>query len=119
LDAGLESLRAWLQISNDGQPTLQCFKKQSVDDTVPNLRREISRYHFKRVAGVVTDKPVAKDNHTVDNCRYLAAYGCPYIKPREQVRRTNYVNRIMKDKRTRERSKNGESFMNLGPRISK
>jgi hypothetical protein len=47
-----------------------------------NFEHEIKRYHRKRVAGVVQERPDnRKDNHLMDCLRYMALHEPRYVKP--------------------------------------
>lgn len=110
-DGGIEAVRGWLAPEEDGLPMVLYLR-----GAVPQFRRNMERYHKKKVNGVLTDKPVKKHDHQCDNLRYLAMHGCPYRKPKPGVGRENYayaaVQRKLKDKRKRE---GGRGPVNLGP----
>lgn len=83
VESGIESIRTWLRriglppnVSGKYDPQAKLYDRYSplrvLSDKCPNFIWEIKRYRFKRIKGVVTDKPDQKNNHAIDALRYLA-----------------------------------------------
>jgi hypothetical protein len=82
----------------------------------PNLEHEFKRYHNKREAGKVLDKPdPRKHSHLMDTLRYLALYNPRYIKPVAPKPPMSPVIRALKLKKQRAAQKMGQSMSHLGP----
>lgn len=110
--AGIEAVRSLLRIREDGTTKLQVLR-----DKLPNFDREIKRYHYKRVGGVVTDMPdQRRDNHLMDCLRYLAMYRPRYVKPPRHAPVVSYALRALQAKRDRKRQKEGSKHVSLGPK---
>jgi hypothetical protein len=103
VNAGIESVRSWLVIK-DGRARLQVFRGRC-----PNLIKEMEEYSYKKdvAHGVVTDKPLAINNHLCDCLRYLAAHGLPYRRPRSRKSRGGYAFQYLEEKKKRGRLNGG------------
>lgn len=76
VDGGIEKTRSWLVIGDNGRSKFLFFASK-----MPNFAWEVKRYHYKRVAGRLTDKPDKRNDHMADNLRYLAMYDPKWVKP--------------------------------------
>lgn len=77
IEAGLMAVHGWLHIRQCGTTKLRVLR-----GVLENFEWEIKRYHKKRVAGVMIDKPDHKKNtHLMDCLRYLALYNPRYVAP--------------------------------------
>jgi hypothetical protein len=110
--AGILAFRQWLRIQPSGKPVLQVL-----ENTCPMFRWEIGRYHYKRKRDLVTDQPEKKNDHLMDDARYVAMYDPKYVKPDPPKRKESYVHRALKAKRERARARRqgDEGHINLGP----
>jgi hypothetical protein len=68
--AGLDKVRRYLSSLAHG------VRLYIHRNNCPNTIREFKNYHYKRVslAGVVTEEPVKKDDHAMDQVRYYVTY---------------------------------------------
>lgn len=103
IDGGIEAVRGWLAI-RDGKARMQVFREKC-----PNFVKEMEEYSYKKdvTHGVVTDKPLAINNHLCDCIRYFAAHGLPYKRPRSRKTGGNYAFRYLEEKKKRNRGKSG------------
>lgn len=116
--AGLDQVRRWLvpkENSKDGKPFLQIFLGGAVG--CHHLVEEFQRYHKKRnkTTGVLTDEPVQKHNHQMDNLRYAAMHGCHYVEPKA-IKNKSRGRKMMdaKKKRKKQQRQLNESSVVLG-----
>lgn len=80
LHGGISRVKEFLRVREDGTSRLRILR-----NTCPNLVREMERYQWATVAGVVTDKPSRGPDHLVDCLRYLVQYPqLRFRKPRPQ-----------------------------------
>lgn len=115
VDAGLLAFRSWLRIRPDGTTKLRVLR-----GSCPEFENEIERYHYQRVQGRLTDKPIKAHDHLMDCARYIAAYGPTYHKPKKPKKRESDAVRMLKAKREREAFKRrqehgGGRHVHLGP----
>jgi hypothetical protein len=110
--AGLDAARSWLVHRPDGPPRVKvCIEK------CPNFGWEIERYHYKRdTSHQPTDDPIKKNDHLMDCFRYLAMHDVKWHPKKKPVKTRNPILDIMKRKKDKERRRNGDSFIALGPR---
>lgn len=77
VDGGILAVREGLQIGSNSRP-----KWLVMDGKLPNFVREADSYSFKKDSfGLVTNQPLKVNDHLMDNWRYLAMHGLPYVKP--------------------------------------
>lgn len=111
VQAGILAVQGLLRIRPDGTPKLKVLRGR-----MPNFVYEIKRYHRKREHGVITDKPDQKRrNHLMDDLRYLALFNPRYVTPRKGKVAKPGARQAYDAKMARQKSKNGQSFVNLGP----
>lgn len=102
-------IKDWLRVRPDGTSKLRFIR-----GAAPMAVRNMERYSFKVVQGEVTDKPLAKDNHQVDNLGYLCMYtGLKYHKPKHVVKKAMegsfaLYNSIKADEKRWQRKQGGE-----------
>jgi hypothetical protein len=83
LDGGILRVKSLLRVREDGTSKIRILQGRA-----PNLCREMKRYSWKIQGKIVTDKPVKKDDHTVDCLRYLCMYsGLSWRKPKSAPQR--------------------------------
>lgn len=110
VDAGIMAVRGLLRIRQDGTPKLRVVRGM-----LPLFEHEIKRYHRKKVGGVLTDRPDQKrDNHLMDNLRYLAMHAPVWVKPPQDSRVTSQAVLSMRAK-ARRRSQEQPNYLQLGP----
>lgn len=109
-DGGVESVRKWLTIGAGGVPVMCYFHR-----VLKTFKRQMERYHYRRVGGVVTNRPVKKNDHLVDDLRYAAAHGCPYRKPTAPAGRESYAVKAVREKNQKRRKEGAGAFTRLGP----
>ncbi len=73
-EAGVMAFKGWLE-PRGGKPKVQVFT------TMAKFQDEIKNYHNAKKKGELVDKPLERNNHLMDNARYLAMHGCPYVAP--------------------------------------
>jgi len=108
VDSGIEAVRAMFLPSRHGKPKFAGFKERLV-----NLKWEIDRYHYKKVKGIITDKPDQRHAHLMDTLRYLAMYDPDWHQDRVKSDRSAWS--VIKARRRKEESKNGGPGIVLGP----
>lgn len=109
-DAGLLAVHGLLRMGPDGKPRFRVIRGRC-----PHLEDEFKRYVKKRQAGVVIDQPNnRKNNHLMDNLRYLALFNPRWVKPRVGKPRQSPAMVAFRKKREKQKSQRG-STINLGP----
>lgn len=74
---GIMAVQIWLRDRPEKGPKLRVLR-----GVLKNFEREIKYYHYRRESGgLVSDKPMQRNNHQMDNLRYLAMYNPGYVKP--------------------------------------
>jgi hypothetical protein len=86
---GIEMCRRSLGEDMDGIPKMRVF------NTLTNFIKECRRYRMTRDRRDVSkpeprDMPVKRDDHLLDDWRYLEAGGLTYVKPGSERRETDY-----------------------------
>jgi hypothetical protein len=112
-DAGILAFRSWLRIRPDGSTKLRVLR-----GACPEFENEIERYHYQRVQGRLTDKPIKAHDHLMDCARYIAAYDPQYEKPRKPKKRQSGAVLALRAKRERDahkRRQEGGNHIHLGP----
>ena len=107
------AVHGWLRFNQAGKSHLQV-----IAGNLPNFEYEIKRYHKKRVAGQVIDKPdQRRDNHLMDCLRYLALYNPQYVRPKLPEAKPKGAVNAWRQKRLRELKRDGNpgGYINLGP----
>lgn len=111
---GIEAVRKTMYIEEDGKS-----KWLFVCSRLPNFLGEIKHYRYKKKDGIVTDEPHKKNDHLMDDWRYLASYsGLRYRKPKKGKKPDNYALQALRAKRERKRQRHGPSGQRgvwLGP----
>ena len=111
ITAGVLKVHGWLRVREDGKPKLLVLR-----DALPNFEWEVKRYYKKRENGMVTDKPNQKrNNHLMDDLRYLAMYDPKYIRPKGRSGKPDGALAALRAKQQRARERNGPRSVNLGP----
>ena len=77
---GIEAMRTWLGIGEDGKPKLQILNGKA-----DNLIWELEHYHYRLKQGRLTDDPAIKNDHAIWGLRALAAFNPGYVKPSKKV----------------------------------
>lgn len=111
-EAGVSAFRGWLRVREDGTPRLRVMREK-----LPAFCHEIKYYHYQRRGAELLDKPVKKNDHQMDNCRYLAMLNPQYVKPKKHLNLSSAVLAV-KAKRDRRAAKSraaGGDFVRLGP----
>ena len=109
---GILAVRAWLRIREDGFPKLRVIR-----DRLPNFEREIRLYHHKRKStGEITDDIVQRNNHQMDNLRYLAMHEPKWYPPQKPKKAESWAVKQLRLKNERKRAKYGRDYISLGPR---
>ncbi len=110
VNAGIEAVRHLLRINERGVPRLRVMREKC-----PALEDEFRKYSYKREKDFVTDKPVKRNDHLLDNMRYLALDKPEYHEqPRPEATET-WALRALREKREKHRGMNGRSYVGLGP----
>jgi len=113
-------LRDWMSIRQDGSTKLLITLQRC-----PNLVKEFFRFKKKIINGFVTDDGNRRGNcHAIETCEYAAAYGLPYVKPVNDIKKLSIAAKIIRDRniRSKQRKMNKQlesgtfhSYINLGP----
>lgn len=121
IDGRVGLLRTWLSIRADGTS-----KAMIVTKRCPNLVLEMRRFKKKMVNinGVTMplDEGERRRVHAVECWEYLAAHGCPYIKPKKNVVNVSWFDTVMAQRKAREAQRaarlGGQSdrIISLGPK---
>lgn len=69
LAGGILRIKEWLRLREDGTPKIKILS-----GSCPQLVAAMSRYQWKIVNGVMTDKPLAKNCDMCDSLRYLVMH---------------------------------------------
>lgn len=76
-EAGCEAVRVWLTVRGDGTTKFRFIPRKC-----PNLILEMQAYRKTIVKEMAQDKPGTNQrDHLVDDLRYAAMHGCPYVTP--------------------------------------
>jgi hypothetical protein len=112
IDAGLMAVHELLRRRDDKPgPRLRVLRGR-----LPNLEYELKRYHRKKVGGMIVDKPDARKlNHLCDCLRYLAMSNVRYVPPPKKQGPLQGSLGAFRAKQERERRKNGDPYVRLGP----
>lgn len=113
VSGGIEMVRHWLSLNEKGLPTLRLVTART-----PHLAKEFGLYKMRIRAGDICDEPVAQNSHLMDCCRYAAAYGAKYVRPKRSLQQINPAYRaFMREKHEDQTRRNGDRgrFVNLGP----
>jgi hypothetical protein len=111
VQAGVLAVQGMLRVRQQGGPRLRVM-----EGALPNFEYEIKRYHRKRVKGVVQEEPDSrKDNHLMDDLRYMALHGPRYVARKVLKRGASSAAAYVRQKQERKRKAEGGSFVNLGP----
>ena len=112
-------LRTWLSVREDGTSKLLFCSART-----PNLVKEIERFRKKIVTvhgeAVPIDEGERRRTHAVECLEYLAAYGCPYVKPPSNCARKTWIDMILERRKERseawnQRHGSGRPSISLGP----
>lgn len=111
-DAGILAFRELLRVRSDDTPRLQVARGR-----LPSLEWEMKHYHYQRDRnGLVSDKPVKKNDHLVDDCRYAATAPLRWHKPARPKKAKSEAVRSMekKKKNKRERQRQRPTSVSMG-----
>lgn len=111
--AGELAFRSWLQIRPDGSTKLRVLR-----GACPEFENEIGRYHYQKIRGLLTDKPLKKYDHLMDCARYIAAYDPKYVKPKVGKKRLSGAVLALRAKKERQAWKDregGRRHIRFGP----
>ena len=76
--AGVECMRLWLRLREDGTCRLRVMK-----EAVPSFVKEVRHYRYKRVAGIIQEKPDDRGKvHLMAAWRYLAQHDPRWVAPK-------------------------------------
>jgi hypothetical protein len=118
VEAGILAVQGLLRPRDGADPRLRVLRGR-----LPNFEDEVKRYHRKRVAGVLTNKPdQRKDNHLLDACRYMALHRpqfVPFRKAPEGPRGAIKDYRLKLARRREKEHAGGAYGINLGPGVSR
>ena len=115
-ETGMLAFRSWLRIRADGTTKLRVLR-----GACPEFENEIGLYHYQKVRGLATDKPLKANDHLMDCARYIAAYDPQWMKPKKIKKRPSGAVLALKLKRERiawRERKGGRNHIHLGPRSS-
>jgi len=115
VESGILAFRSWLQTSPNGSPHLRILR-----GTCPEFENEIQLYHYAKIRGVATDKPLKDKDHLMDCARYIAASDPEYVKPPKRKPPKNWAVKMLAEKRERKRWKEqgGErNHISLGSKL--
>lgn len=110
---GIQKVASWLAIRPDGTTKLRVFR-----GCLPNWEREIERYRKKKINGVITDQPVDRDDHLMDDTRYIAQYDQKWVPPPTRQKRRSGSLEALLAKQSRRRLQDmpfGRQTTTFGP----
>jgi hypothetical protein len=97
LDGGILRVKEFLRPREDGTPRLRVLRGRCTQ-----FIKEMGRYQWKVVGGVVTEKPLDRGAHLVDCVRYLCQHaGLKYVAPRKAAPRVGGAYAALEAKRER------------------
>jgi len=101
-DAGIAVVHDLLRLrGKDGDTRLRVFRGQ-----LPNLEWEFKHFTYKKVQGVLTNKPRDRFNHLMDGLRYAALANLRWVKPPVRLAgQRNPVVLALEKKRERKRAR--------------
>ena len=112
--AGVQAVKEALVIDSASESSQIVFAR----GRLPNLEREMEKYHHKRVKGKITDQLTEKDNHCCDCVRYIVSFRPEHKRPAAVKKPMSAAAKRLRDKAAR--LDNGSSnTVNLGPRSSR
>lgn len=115
IDAGILAVRELMRVRQCGTPKVRVRKGR-----LPLFEYEVKRYHRKKTAGVLTDKPDNKRaNHLMDNLRYLAMHHPRWMKRPANRNVPSQAVLAMRAKAKRNNRNKDGSFTQLGPNSSR
>ena len=87
IDAGILAVRQNLQLVGGSSQFL------FFNDKLRMFLWEMERYVYQKInkTGIVTDKPLKRNDHLLDCLRYLAMYQLRWIKPPKKKKKTSYA----------------------------
>lgn len=101
LSGGILRIKEFLRLREDGTPKLKILS-----GTCPQLVSAMSRYQWKVVSGIMTDKPLAKNCDPVDCLRYLCMHpGVRYQKVERKSRKRQNCYEEFNEWKRREKSR--------------
>lgn len=101
LNGGILRIKEFLRLREDGTPKLKIMSGRC-----PQLVSALSRYQWKVVSGVITDKPLAKNCDSVDCLRYLCMHpGVQFKKSGEKSRKRLSCYEEFQEWQSREKSR--------------
>ena len=98
IDAGILAVRQNLQLVGGASQFLFFPEK------LRWLTWEIERYVYQKInsTGIVTDKPLKRNDHLLDCLRYLSMYQLRYVRPPKKKKPTSYAYEAVKAKKKRQ-----------------
>jgi hypothetical protein len=112
VDAGVEAFRAWLLSGDNGKPVLRVLA-----DRCENWKWEIKHYRYKRIKGIVLNKPEDRGRvHSMACSRYLAMYEPRWVKPTSKVGQPAGAVGVFREKQKKRKEKSRGEGVTLGPR---
>jgi hypothetical protein len=108
--SGIEAFRSLLHIRPSGRPGVMVFRER-----LPYFEYEISRYGYQRKGEMLTDKPLQKNNHLMDCCRYLALFKPKWYPVPKGKRKKNPIVELVKERKRKAAHKAGADRITLGP----
>ncbi len=109
VDAGLAEVRTWMAVRDDGTPKLKVFRGR-----LPWWEWEMKRYHRKRVAGTLKDRPRDRHDHLMDATRYLVMISPKWVPPHVGPQKATGARKAF-DEFEKKRNKGQSSAVRLGP----
>lgn len=112
IEGGLEAVRGWLRVRDDGTPRLRVFWAE-----MPNWEWEVQHYRYKRVNNVVTDKPEERGRvHLMACMRYLAMARPKCVRVKGTSKPLEGAIKAFREKEKRRRDRDGSNGrVLLGP----
>lgn len=111
VEAGVEAIRGWLKSRDGAGPTLRILAGR-----LANTEWEFRHYRYKRVGGIITDKPEERGRvHQMANCRYLALARPKWQKPVKVKAPEGAAVKIFRAKQKAKKKAAGPGIIRLGP----
>ncbi len=102
--AGIEAVRRTMYIDEDDGLSRWLF----VVNRLPHFMQELKHYRYVKKNDVISDEPHKKNDHLMDDWRYLASYsGLRYRQPPKSMIPESYAVKAVREKRERRKQRGG------------
>lgn len=116
-DAGIQAVREAMRVRPAlGTPRLRVLCDAGTGECrLPHWKWEVERYHYQKIKGLVTDRVVKKNDHLMDDTRYLVMSRPYYRRPEKARPPAEAAWLAFRAKQKKRRKGEGPGFVRLGP----